>query len=261
MPSYPPKQALIQQHIRSAAVAAAAAAAAAAAHTPKLYQSAPPSTAQHAHAPPPTPPDLLANSEPRVVELRVDNMTCHKCIGRVERALKALPGVLSASADLTAARARVEGSADVGELLAALQQAGYPACHITGISTGITGIATGTTGTKDSPEANARAAMHSDATSIGVGSKAKGGVEHGIHPLVPPPPSVPPPPPADCLLAEESLQEFVLQVEGITCGACVHRIEKGLLKLPGVRNASVSIATNSALIRVDRFVRSYADVC
>jgi copper chaperone CopZ len=201
MPSYPPKQALIQQHIRSTAVAAAAAAAAAA-HTPKLSQSAPPSTAQHAHAPPPTPPDLLASSEPRVVELRVDNMTCHKCIGRVERALKALPGVLSASADLTAARARVEGSADVGELLAALQQAGYPACHITGISTGIstgiTGIPTGITGTKDSTEANTRAApIDCDATSNGVVSKAKGGgVQHGIHPFVPPPPSVTPPPPS-----------------------------------------------------------------
>jgi copper chaperone CopZ len=190
-------------------------------------------------------------------------MTCHKCIGRVERALKALPGVLSASADLTAARARVEGSADVGELLAALQQAGYPACHITGISTGITGIAAGITGTKDSTEAKSRAAaaIDCDATSIGVVSKAKGGgVGHGIHPLVSPPLSMTLPPPTDCPPAEESLREFVLQVEGITCGACVHRIEKGLLKLPGVRNASVSIATNSALIRVDR-LRSYADVC
>lgn len=36
----------------------------------------------------------------RMVELSVSDMTCASCVGRVERALKAVPGVLSANVNL-----------------------------------------------------------------------------------------------------------------------------------------------------------------
>lgn len=64
------------------------------------------------------------------VTLHVDGMTCPKCVGRVERALLALPGVASAAVDLASNTAVVSGSCDVPSLLAALDDAGcLPAHH------------------------------------------------------------------------------------------------------------------------------------
>lgn len=43
-------------------------------------------------------------------------------------------------------------------------------------------------------------------------------------------------------------ESFELQVEGMTCASCVGRIEKALLKVPGVLNASVNLATEKAKV-------------
>ena len=61
------------------------------------------------------------------VVLQVDDMSCASCVGRVERALKAVPGVASASVNLATERATVTGVAPVEALLAAADRAGYPA--------------------------------------------------------------------------------------------------------------------------------------
>ena len=61
------------------------------------------------------------------VVLQVDEMSCASCVGRVERALKAVPGVRSASVNLATERATVSGLAPVAALLAAAEKAGYPA--------------------------------------------------------------------------------------------------------------------------------------
>ena len=60
------------------------------------------------------------------VVLQVDEMSCASCVGRVERALKAVPGVRSASVNLATERATVSGLAPVAALLAAAEKAGYP---------------------------------------------------------------------------------------------------------------------------------------
>ena len=39
-----------------------------------------------------------------------------------------------------------------------------------------------------------------------------------------------------------------LQVEGMTCASCVARVEKALLKVPGVTQASVNLATEKATV-------------
>ena len=64
----------------------------------------------------------------RMVELSVSDMTCASCVGRVERALKAVPGVLSANVNLATetAQVRVAGSTDE-QLTSAVRRAGYAA--------------------------------------------------------------------------------------------------------------------------------------
>ncbi|MFN4056941.1 MAG: heavy metal translocating P-type ATPase [Roseinatronobacter sp.] len=59
--------------------------------------------------------------------LAVEGMTCASCVGRVERALSALPGVTGVSVNLATERATVTGRADLADLIAAIDHAGYDA--------------------------------------------------------------------------------------------------------------------------------------
>jgi len=61
------------------------------------------------------------------VELAIEGMTCASCVGRVEKALKAVPGVTDASVNLATERARVEGTATRDDLVAAVAATGYEA--------------------------------------------------------------------------------------------------------------------------------------
>jgi P-type Cu+ transporter len=65
-------------------------------------------------------------------ELSIAGMTCASCVGRVERALTRVPGVLDASVNLATERARVRsaGAPDLDRLLAAVDAAGYTAQHL-----------------------------------------------------------------------------------------------------------------------------------
>ncbi len=63
-------------------------------------------------------------------ELAIEDMTCASCVGRVEKALAKIPGVLEAAVNLATERARVRhlaGGVSTADLLAAVQQAGYKA--------------------------------------------------------------------------------------------------------------------------------------
>ncbi|EEX11349.1 copper-translocating P-type ATPase [Ruegeria lacuscaerulensis ITI-1157] len=61
--------------------------------------------------------------------LQVQGMSCASCVGRVERALKAVPGVEGASVNLASESAQVDfhAPADLPTILGALEAAGYPA--------------------------------------------------------------------------------------------------------------------------------------
>ena len=61
------------------------------------------------------------------VELAVEGMTCASCVGRVEKALKAVPGVSEAVVNLATERASVRGTAAVEALVAAIEKVGYEA--------------------------------------------------------------------------------------------------------------------------------------
>ncbi|MFD2741445.1 heavy metal translocating P-type ATPase [Sulfitobacter aestuarii] len=62
--------------------------------------------------------------------LSIENMSCASCVGRIERALRAMPGVVSANVSLPREEAVVQvlsGTADGARLAAASTAAGYPA--------------------------------------------------------------------------------------------------------------------------------------
>jgi len=74
-------------------------------------------------------------------ELSVEGMTCASCVGRVERGLAQLPGVIAASVNLATERAQVRhlaGTVSVADLVAAVENAGYTA-RAAGVSTAAAG--------------------------------------------------------------------------------------------------------------------------
>ena len=62
-----------------------------------------------------------------LTELAIEGMTCASCVGRVERALKAVPGVTEAAVNLATERGTIHGTADQAAMIAALADAGYAA--------------------------------------------------------------------------------------------------------------------------------------
>ncbi len=67
-----------------------------------------------------------APAAPESYEIEVDDMTCASCVSRVEKAIRAVPGVREAAVDLVAGRARVSGG-DPQAVVAAIVDQGYPA--------------------------------------------------------------------------------------------------------------------------------------
>ncbi|MEO9612774.1 MAG: heavy metal translocating P-type ATPase [Nitratireductor sp.] len=59
--------------------------------------------------------------------LAITGMSCASCVGRVEKALAAVPGVTGASVNLATEKASVKGVADIDALIAAIAAAGYQA--------------------------------------------------------------------------------------------------------------------------------------
>ena len=113
-------------------------------------------------------------SHRNIIRLQTTGMTCASCVMRVEKALRAVPGVTQASVNLATEEASVtaDPSVSVGMLSAAVRKAGY----------------------------------------------------------------------------DVATHEVDLLVEGMTCASCVSRVEKALLKVPGVVGASVNLATEKATI-------------
>lgn len=60
-------------------------------------------------------------------ELAITGMNCASCVGQLERALKAVPGVIEATVNLATERASVRGNAGPDTLVAAVAGAGYAA--------------------------------------------------------------------------------------------------------------------------------------
>jgi len=118
---------------------------------------------------------LPVASNPIEFSFPVEGMTCASCVGRVEKALQAVPGVLGVSVNLATEFASIHADAGTSfdSLRAAVDKSGY-------------------------------------------------------------------------LVGEQTLQ---LDIEGMTCASCVGRVEKALLRVPGVLSAEVNLATETATVR------------
>jgi len=63
----------------------------------------------------------------RTADFQIEGMTCASCVARVEKAIRGLPGVASASVNLATERATVDftGEPDPVGVIAAIEKAGY----------------------------------------------------------------------------------------------------------------------------------------
>ena len=71
--------------------------------------------------------NLEQNGKAGDASFDISGMTCASCVARVEKALRAVPGVQVASVNLATERASVRGSASSEDILAAVRKAGYEA--------------------------------------------------------------------------------------------------------------------------------------
>jgi copper chaperone len=62
-----------------------------------------------------------------ITQIEISGMTCQHCVNAVTRALRALPGVEAVQVRLAPGQATVSGSAQVGQLLQAIETEGYRA--------------------------------------------------------------------------------------------------------------------------------------
>jgi len=62
-----------------------------------------------------------------MTELNITGMTCDHCQRAVKGALESVEGVQSATVNLNAGTAQVEGDADLNALIAAVEEEGYQA--------------------------------------------------------------------------------------------------------------------------------------
>ena len=71
-------------------------------------------------------------ARPNDIQLQVSGMTCASCVARVEKALKTVPGVASASVNLATERVSIQAPASVpvSVLKAAIEKAGYGANEV-----------------------------------------------------------------------------------------------------------------------------------
>lgn len=71
--------------------------------------------------------DVGYSVPPSTVELAIEGMTCASCVGRVEKALRAVTGVSEATVNLATERATVRGVAAAQDLMTAIEAVGYQA--------------------------------------------------------------------------------------------------------------------------------------
>ena len=148
-----------------------------------------------------------------IISLRVEGMMCGHCTSTVQTALEEVAGVESVVVDLDAGMATVTGTAASGVLIVAVQTAGYNTFVADG------GMAA----------AAAPAEMHSSLVAVAPDAPALT-------------------PSTAAAMSTAPMKECLVSIGGMTCGACVARVEKPLRRLPGVLDVSVSLMGKKGVV-------------
>ncbi|MEY8170058.1 heavy metal translocating P-type ATPase [Burkholderia multivorans] len=226
--------------------------------------------------------ESLASASLHTIELGVDGMHCGGCTGRVQRALAGVPGVVDATVDLErqAATITARETVEPARLVDAVGAAGYRATVREAVA-GSDAMAA-QAGHEASPGAAATVLLDIDgmtcASCVSRVEKALvkvPGVTHASVNLateratveasvdvsaarlveaveqagygatpVEPAPSVATSQPVH----HKAAHSVELDIDGMTCASCVSRVEKALVKVPGVTHASVNLATERATV-------------
>jgi P-type Cu+ transporter len=150
--------------------------------------------------------------------IRVQGMHCASCVARVEKAIKAVPGVSSAEVNLIMEEATVYGEVRKGAVVEAIREAGYEADEDDEAEPG----------PDNSPVDTAVSEIES-----GAGNDSNQNTNQ-----------IPP-----TAISREQKPDIVwLEIQGMFCASCVGRVEKELLKVEGVSDAEINLITGDARV-------------
>ncbi|BAO44472.1 heavy metal translocating P-type ATPase [Thiolapillus brandeum] len=204
--------------------------------------------------------------------LKVEGMTCGHCSARVEKAALGVPGVKNAAVDLEAGTLAVKGGRP-SQVIAAIQEAGYAARPLPDIPESCSlaepgqGAESAENGAQ--PEADAYLVLVDEMTCAScVGRVEKAilsvpGVEQAAVDLVNQSALVTGGDPQAVVaaivdqgyparlaeLAPVTDDRYELEIGDMTCSSCVATVEKAILSVPGVWEASVNLVEKRAVVR------------
>jgi len=151
----------------------------------------------------------------REIALAITGMTCASCVAVIEKVVGRLPGVLRANVNLATERLAVAydpSAIDESAIVTAVQKAGYGALPLSPAQLPAL-----------SPAGTSPAAREAATTSLPASAGATTSVTTSVE----------------------------LGIIGMTCSSCQAVIEKTLARTPGVLDASVNLATETAYVTFD----------
>ena len=212
--------------------------------------------------------DVTPTADSMEVVLAVADMMCDHCTGSVEKALLAVPGVVSAKVELdNGGRAFVNGSADLSCLVAACHEVGHPAKLAEPLrGSALLGEHQQTGGSSSSSRSGRLGSgllyrESSRGESLPAGSRPgsrrssldAGGLDeasvptgrpseraafaNGTTPLLRRVSNV--------FQGEHDQEMCMLAISGMTCAACVSAVERALYKYPGILNVRLPASNPS----------------
>jgi Cu+-exporting ATPase len=178
--------------------------------------------------------------------IAIDGMHCHACERLVTANLSSVPGVTSVEADAKAGAAIITTDAEVDRdaIARAIAEAGFtPAGGIVTLEPVEAQALADDAASAASPGPDATEAVTSDAASCAPAC-----------PAMPPDAPASDSEPAGTSSGTASTAEVSLGIIGMTCASCQAVVEKTLNRLPGVTQASVNLANETASVAFDAAV-------
>ncbi len=189
-------------------------------------------------------PSQQAYKNLTVVTLPIEGMSCASCVGRVERALQAVPGVAAVSVNLATERASITpgGSVDTAQLIATIERAGY-SVPVTTFEIPVEGMTCASCVGRVERALQAVPGVAGAVVNLATERASITATDSGLRPQLT----------AAIEKAGYSVPggtgNLELAVQGMTCASCVGRVERALQAVPGVTGAVVNLATERANVQ------------